>query len=192
MVPDGVTAEPGTSGVGAVELRRVGPGGSMASDNAFAVALLTLWHRVARAGGAVGFARSVERAELGRAVAVVHDDIKSGRSLAYALTRNRDVIGFALLEPGVATAAHTGVLRWVMVEPGVQGAGHGTTLTDAAVELARATGLERLLVAVRDGDTLDRFFGGFGFTEAGRLTDWFRVGPEGYRDEVLMTLVLTC
>ena len=61
-----------------VEVRRVGPGGSMASDKAFAVALLTLWHRVAQAGGAVGFVLPADRSSVGAAVSEV---IKQGVSL---------------------------------------------------------------------------------------------------------------
>ncbi|MFI4926472.1 MAG: tetratricopeptide repeat protein [Burkholderiales bacterium] len=103
-----MTAEPTPgpdTGEAAVEVRRVGPGGSMAPDSAFAVALLALWHRVAQAGGAVGFLPSVDRSELGYPVSRVIADLRSGRAYGYALTRGRDVIGFVLLEQGQSLAA---------------------------------------------------------------------------------------
>ena len=54
-------------------IRRIGPGvgpgadaasAPMAADSTFGVALVTLWHEVARAGGGVGFADPVERADV--------------------------------------------------------------------------------------------------------------------------------
>ena len=48
----------------AATVDRVGPGGSVASDSAFGVALVTLWQDVADAGGPVGFAAPVVRSEV--------------------------------------------------------------------------------------------------------------------------------
>jgi len=169
------------------QVRRVGPGGSIASDNAFAVALLTLWHRVIEAGGLVGFVPSVDRSALGPAVSLVLDDLKSGRTLAFALTRNRDVIGFAMLRPGTGTGSHTGQVELVMVDPGSRRSGLGTRLVRAVVDLASATGLERLRSEVRADQGLERFAGQLGFGEVGRLTGWTRLAPGPDQDEILMT-----
>jgi predicted N-acetyltransferase YhbS len=169
-----------------VVVRRVGPGGTMASDNAFAVALLTLWHRVSEAGGAVGFARGVDRSAVGAAVAEVVDDLRTGRSLAVALAKDRNVIGFGVLRPGTRTKAHTGTVSSVMVDPFHQGGGLGVLLMDAVIGLAVAAGLERVVLGVRSGMGLESFYARFGFVECGRLPGWIKLGSDGDRDEILM------
>jgi len=169
------------------QVRRVGPGCSIASDNAFAVALLTLWHRVTEAGGLVGFAPSIDRSALGAAVSVILDDLKSGRAFAFAVTRNRDVIGFAMLRPGTGTGSHTGQVELVMVEPGSWRTGLGTLLVRAVVDLAAATGLERLRSGVRADPGVQRFAALLGFSETGQLPGWIRVAPGPDHDEILMT-----
>ncbi|QNK80686.1 GNAT family N-acetyltransferase [Nakamurella sp. PAMC28650] len=173
---------------GPVDVRRVGPGTSMASDNAFALALLNLWERVSEAGGAVGFTVPVDRSAVGAAVSVVIDDLRSGRAFAFAATRGRDIVGFAMVRPGKQTTAHTGRISQVMVDPGVQRSGAGTRLVQAVIRLAGELGLERIRLGVRDGTGLDGFYRRLGFVEAGRLPAWIRVAPDDDRDEVLMVL----
>ncbi|MET3803858.1 GNAT superfamily N-acetyltransferase [Nakamurella sp. UYEF19] len=170
----------------AVQVRRVGPGGSMASDNAFAVALLTLWHRVSEAGGAVGFVPPVDRSDVGPAVAVVIDGLRSGRASAFALTSKRNVIGFAMITPGVRTQAHIGAITSVMVDPAHQGKGLGVSLMEAIVGLAAELGLEQVSIGARGGVGLEKFYAAMGFVEVGRLPGWIRVGPGDDRDEILM------
>lgn len=170
----------------AVQVRRVGPGGSMASDNAFAVALLTLWHRVSEAGGAVGFGRPVDRAVVGPAVSSVIDSLRSGRAQAFALTSRRDVVGFAMITPGVRTQAHTGSITSVMVDPAHQGRGLGVSLMNATLGLAAELGLEQVRLGVRSGVGLEKFYLALGFVEIGRLPGWIRVAPDDDRDEILM------
>ena len=181
--------EPG-AGEAAVEVRRVGPGGSMAPDNAFAVALLTLWHRVVRAGGAVGFLPSVDRAELGDPVSRVIADLRSGRAYGYALTRQRDVVGFVMLESGTGVSAHTGTVGLVMVEPNSQAGGLGATLMKSILELAAASGLERVRLFVAADQRLERFFQQFGFAESGRSPDWIRTERTPDVDQVLMSATI--
>ncbi|SDO23071.1 Ribosomal protein S18 acetylase RimI [Nakamurella panacisegetis] len=169
-----------------VEIRRVGPGGEMASDNAFALALLNLWHSVSEAGGAVGFTPPVDRVAVGGAVATVIEDLRSGRVRAVAAVRGRDVIGFASIRPGRQTQSHTGSITQVMVSPGSQGTGIGRRLVEAVLELAAEMTLERVQLRVRDGVGLAEFYGRFGFREVGRLPNWIRVAPGDDRDEVLL------
>ena len=88
----------------------------------------------------MGFVPPVDRAR--GAVSAVIDALRSGRAFAFALTLNREVIGFAMLTPGIGTQAHTGLITSVMVDPGAQGAGLGRTLM-AADEPGTGTGLVR-------------------------------------------------
>lgn len=169
-----------------VELRRVGPGSAMASDSAFAVALLTLWHAVAQAGGHVGFPADVERSTIGGAVAPVLDAVKAGRAHAVALARKRQVMGFALLERGALDRSHTGELALVMVEPDSQRLGLGSRLVHELLAVAGEVGIERVRVSVPADAGLAPFFGRFGLVECGRLPGWVRRdgGPDD--DEVML------
>lgn len=168
-----------------VQLRRVGAGGSMAPDNAFAVALLTLWHGVAAAGGAVGFPPDVPRSVVGGAIAPVVDAVKSGRAFALALAQHRHVVGFGLLERGTLDQAHTGILSLVMVEPSRRVAGHGTGLMQGLFEIAAEVGIERMRVLVPAAAGLEQFLQRFGFVECGRLPGWIRT-EAGDDDGLLM------
>ncbi len=158
----------------------------MAPDNAFAVALLTLWHGVAVGGGAVGFPPDVARSTIGGAIAPVVDAIKSGRSFALALAQHRHVVGFALLERGTLDQAHTGTMSLVMVEASRRRAGHGTELVRGLVEVAAGVGIERVQVLVPAASGVERFFHRFGFAECGRLPGWFRAGETAVEDGVLL------
>lgn len=168
-----------------VELRRVGAGGSMAPDNAFAVALLTLWHGVALTGGVVGFPVDVARSTVGSAIAPVVDGIKAGRSFALALAQHRHVVGFALLERGTLDQAHTGTVSLVMVETSRQRSGQGSRLVQGLLDLAATVGIERVQVLVPAGAGLADFFARFGFRECGRLPGWTRAG-NGSEDDALV------
>ena len=89
-------------------IRRVGPGAPgagdarapMAADSAFGVALVTLWHEVARAGGGVGFADSADRADVARAATPVVEDLRLGRAVGVAADQGRRLVGAAVLRPG--------------------------------------------------------------------------------------------
>ncbi len=161
----------------------------MASDNAFAAALLGLWHRVAQAGGSVGFAASVDRAAIGALVAEVIAALRLGRAHGFAVTRKRDVIGFALSTPGVGVSAHTGEINLVMIDPSSQRAGLGTLLVSATLGSAAAAQLDRLRIQVPDDDGLQRFFARFGFVETGRSPGWIHAPGGPGQDELLMTML---
>jgi GNAT superfamily N-acetyltransferase len=175
---------------GQVQVRRVGPGRSLAPDNAFAVALLTLWHGLSGAGAAPGFAPGTDRVAFGPAVSLIIDELRSGRAHGLAATLGRDVIGFGLLRPGTGVRAHTGVLDLMMVAPGHRGAGIGSRLLAGLVDIAAENGLQRLSAEVpemtRQGGP-SQFFAHSGFREAGRLEGWIRAGQGPDEDAVLMT-----
>lgn len=169
-----------------ITLRRVGPGGSWASDSAFGVAVVTLWHRVAESGGAVGFASTASRAEVAAVVAGLVDDLRSGRAYGFALNRHRTLVGVGFLRPGRGLSRHTGEIVAVLVDPELRGSGAGTRLMTALLAQAREAGLQRVEAAVRDGADLPEFFGRFGFAEWGRRPGWIRLGPGQERDELIL------
>lgn len=196
MVPEPVIGTDGRSPDGEsgpqshpVLIRRVGPGTSMASDNAFAVALLTLWHRVSAAGGFVLFAPPVERSALAPTVSMMIDQLRSGRTHAVAATENRAVIGFALLRPDVGASAHTGAIEVLMVDPDRQRSGVGSSILQHTVDLAASLAVERVLVKLPAAAAVDvsKFFDQFGFAAAGRLPGWVRLADGSTMDQLLLT-----
>ena len=188
-LPSGPEAESPDSALPGPEditLRGVGPGGTWASDSAFGVAVVTLWHHVAESGGAVGFAPTVSRAEVAAVVAGLVDDLRSGRALGFALNRHRTLVGVGLLRPGRGLSGHTGEIVAVMVDPDLRGSGSGSRLMTALLTQARGARVSRVEACVREGAGLEDFFGRFGFAEWGRRPGWIRVGPGQDRDEIIL------
>jgi GNAT superfamily N-acetyltransferase len=168
----------GAAGPGVV-LHRVGPAGDLAADASFAVALTGLWHAVSQAGGAVGFAPPVERAEVAAMVAPEVDALRYGREHAVALVDGRTLVGFGVLRPGQRLQAHTGEIVKVMVHPDSEGRGLGGRIMIALLDRARELGLERVDLSIRDGMGLAAFYARFGFVEWGRRPGWIRVAGGG-------------
>lgn len=180
-------------------IRRVGPGlrpapsGSgaapatpMAADSAFGVALVSLWHEVARAGGAVGFPATADRAEVARRVAPIVEDLRTGRAVAVAADQGRRLVGAALLHPGVGARAHTGRLELLLVEPALTGCGLGRTLLTTLLDGARERGLDRVGVEFALDERVQRFFDRAGFQVWGRRPGWQRTGPGADVEEIVM------
>jgi len=177
-----------------ITVDRVGPGGGVASDSAFGVALVTLWQQVAEAGGPVGFAPPVVRSEIAARAALLVDGVKTGRLIAVAANRARRLIGVGFLRLGAGQQQHTGRVELLLVQPEHTRTGLGSRLLTELLTTAEAQKIQLLEVQIEDGAGLEEFFGRFGFTEWGRRPGWIDrgAGVEGptRRDEVLMGVTL--
>jgi GNAT superfamily N-acetyltransferase len=170
----------------AVTVDRVGPGGGVASDSAFGVALVTLWQTIAESGEPVGFPVPVVRADIAARAASLVDEVRTGRLIAVAANRQRRLVGVGLLRPGRGSQQHTGRIELLLVGPEHQRAGLGSRLLAELLARAGERGLERLEVAIPDGAELARFFARFGFAEWGRRPGWIKMGDDDVRAEVVM------
>ena len=85
---------------------------------------------------------------------------------------------------------HWRTVKKVMVHPLFQGRGYGTHLMAEVERAARAMGLHLLTLDCRGGTGNDEFYKKCGYVEYGRLPGALRIGPDDYRDRVLMTLSL--
>jgi GNAT superfamily N-acetyltransferase len=179
-------ARPDPAGTPAVTVDRVGPGGGIASDSAFGVALVTLWQSIAESGEPVGFALPVVRADIAARAAALVDEVRTGRLIAVAANHARRLVGVGLLRPGRGSQQHTGRIELLLVGPEHQRDGLGGRLLAELLNRAGERGLQRLDVAIPDGTELTRFFGRFGFAEWGRRPGWIRMGAGDERDEVVM------
>ena len=126
-----------------ITVDRVGPGGGVASDSAFGVALVTLWQRAA-----VGFAAPVHRSDVAARAAGLVDEIKTGRLLGVAANRARRLIGAGFLRPGRGSGQHTGHLELILVDAEHSRAGLGTQLAGRLLAQATDLGLKRVDVQV--------------------------------------------
>ena len=97
-------------------LDRVGPHGGVASDNAFGVALVTLWQRAAESGASVGFAAPVIRSDIAARAAAMVEELRTGRLVGVAANRARRLVGAGFLRPGRGSQSHTGRIELVLVE----------------------------------------------------------------------------
>ncbi len=181
-------------------MRRVGPGQpgaavgarstALASDNFFAAALLTLWHRVSEAGGSVGFVPSVTRQQVAPAVAKAVDELRAGTRKAIVFTKDTDLarnqlLACAFLIPNFSDlSSHRIDVRTLMVDPAAQGQGLGKKLVKEVIAYARELGAQTLTLSARGGEGLEKFYESLGFIEWGRMPDSTRVSPTDSREEV--------
>jgi GNAT superfamily N-acetyltransferase len=176
--------------------------------------IVACWTDVTNAGGSVGFVPPVaiddvlpvaRRALAG--VAAGHDRLVIGRESASSTrpggqttettetteitqtTGRLAALAFMTDEQSQLTE-HWRNLKKVMVHPDFQGRGYGTLLMAEIERVARAMGLHLLTLDCRGGTGNDEFYKKCGYVEYGRLPGALKVGPDDYRDRVLMTLSL--
>jgi GNAT superfamily N-acetyltransferase len=169
---------------------RVGPGGTVASDSAFGVALVSLWQHIADSGAPVGFATPVSRLEVSARVAELVEGLRKGTVVGVAANRARRLVGVGLLRPGRGIRRHTGRVEVLLVHPDQAGDGLGSALLSDLLRMAADRGIERVDLEMQDDDRLAAFFGRFGFTEWGRRPSWLRLGPGHVRDQVILGATL--
>ncbi len=173
--------EPGGFGV---RVGLVGPQGSLASDSAFGVALVTLWQRVAQSGVLdSGFGTDVERSAVATQAASAIDAVKKGWALAAAVTAGRTLVGCAMLRLGVGARGHTAELLPLLVDPDHRGAGHGSRLLEALRESSDS--IDRWSAVTVAGSPVAEFLRARGFVAAGRLAGWWQEGSP--RDAAVLT-----
>jgi GNAT superfamily N-acetyltransferase len=157
--------------------------------------IVACWTDVTNAGGSVGFVPPVAmddvlpdavRALAG--VAAGHDRLLIGRA-GGADGGRLAALAFMTDERSQLTE-HWRNIKKVMVHPDFQGRGYGTLLMAELERIARAMGLHLLTLDCRGGTGNDEFYKKCGYVEYGRLPGALKVGPDDYRDRVLMTLSL--
>ncbi len=166
------------------EFRRVGPAGTLAADQAFGVALVTLWWRVSAAGGALGLPREVARSEVAAAATPVVEAISRGREQGIAVLAGRRLVGFCRILPGTGQSAHTATLRTMMIDPDHQRQGWGIELLGRALGLAAAPGVDRVSISTSADTAAAGFWVRAGFVECGRRPGWIRESGGEAHDEI--------
>ncbi len=155
--------------------------------------IVACWTDVTNAGGSVGFVPPVTMDDVLpvavkslAAVAAGYDRLIIGRDAA---SGRLAALAFITSEQSQLTD-HWRNVKKVMVHPDFQGRGYGTYLMTEIERAARAMGLHLLTLDCRGGTGNDEFYKKSGYVEYGRLPGALKIGPDDYRDRVLMTLSL--
>jgi GNAT superfamily N-acetyltransferase len=162
-----------------------------ADDAALYADLLDTWVAVIDAGGAVGFAAPADREAVARTLRGQLKRVREGRDALGVLRHGTRTVGMGfLVEGGSPMRRHWRTVLRVMVRPELQGAGAGRLLLEGLHDMARALGLEQLLLSVRGGTGTEGFYARLGYTEIGRHPGSIRLAPGDDRDEIVMLLRL--
>jgi GNAT superfamily N-acetyltransferase len=153
--------------------------------------IVSLWTVVTNAGGAVGFVEPISRDDVIPIARAAFAGVEEGPDRLLAGYEGERLVAMLIfVDNRFVLKDHWCTLKRVMVHPDCQGRGYGVALMREAARLARQLGREALLVTVRGGLGLERFYAGLGYKEVGQLPGALRVGPGDDRDETLMWLPL--
>lgn len=152
--------------------------------------LMDLWDRVNGAGGAVGFLPGAPRERVRSALDQHLDVVGSGLGTLVALRApSGALLGFGFWERSSQRGfGHQATLKRLMVDPAGQGRNWGAVLLAGMVGVARRElpQVWLLLLDYRSGLGLGDFYARAGWSEIGRIPLGIQVGPDEYRDDVLM------
>ena len=114
----------------------------------------------------------------------------SGSTVSVLLRSAADgrVLGLSFLVRGSNPLLdHTRTVYRVMTDPSARGRNLGRLLMAATHRVAREAGVEVLVLSVRSGTGLSRFYESCGYAESGRVLGAIRVAPDDERDDITMT-----
>lgn len=162
--------------------------------------LAALWVEVTEAGGAIGFRPPVDLETVAPAVDDLLRSAEDHRTRLVVATRRRvhprevaghlrdhDLVGIVGATPATSSQlSHRTHLVRLQVHPSLQGRGVGARLVRAAEVLAaRVLGAELVLVEVRDGLGLERFYERLGYERYGVVPGGLRFDGGDRLDELL-------
>jgi len=157
------------------------------SDPGLRADLLDTWIAATDAGGAVGFTAPAPVRLVAATLDLALERVAGGKDLLGVLHNGERYIGMGLLvgNDGPLSQHWRTVLR-VMVHPKYQGGGAGRLLMNGLRQSAIDLGLEQLQLTIRDGSSLEEFYQRLGYRIVGNHPRAVRVGPDDYRDELMM------
>jgi GNAT superfamily N-acetyltransferase len=157
------------------------------SDPGLRADLLDTWIAATDAGGSVGFVPPAPVHQIAETLDLALERVGAGKDLLGVLHNGERFMGMGLLVSGDAELnKHWRTVLRVMVHPKYQGGGAGRTLMEGLRQSAVALGLEQLMLTIRDGGSLEKFYEPLGYRIVGRHPRAVLVAPGDYRDEIML------
>jgi GNAT superfamily N-acetyltransferase len=157
------------------------------SDPGLRADLLDTWVAATDAGGSVGFTAPAPVQLVAETLDLALDRVAAGKDLLGVLHNGERYVGMGLLvDRDSALNIHWRTVLRVMVHPKYQGGGAGRLLMDGLRQSAVELRLEQLQLTVRDGNSLEEFYGKLGYRVVGRHPRAVRVAADDYRDELML------
>ena len=149
--------------------------------------LLDTWIAATDAGGSVGFTAPAPVHLVAETLDLALDRVAAGKDLLGVLHNGERYAGMGMLVSSNSPLnPHWRTVLRVMVHPKYQGGGAGRILMDGLRRSAVDLGLEQLMLTVRDGNSLEKFYGKLGYRVVGIHPRAVRVAPDDYRDELML------
>lgn len=162
------------------------------SDPGLRADLLDTWIAATDAGGSVGFVAPAPVHQIANTLDLALERVAARNDLLGVLHNGERFMAMGLLvsDDGQLSKHWRTVLR-VMVHPKHQGTGAGRTLMEGLRESAVDLGLEQLMLTIRDGQGLEKFYEPLGYRIVGRHPRAVLVAPGDYRDEIMLVTDLS-
>lgn len=161
------------------------------SDPGLRADLLDTWVAATDAGGSVGFTAPAPVPLVAETLDLALERVAAGKDLLGVLHNGERHVGMGLLvASGSRLNVHWRTVLRVMVHPKYQGAGAGRLLMAGLRSSAEELGLEQLMLTIRDGNSLEKFYGKLGYRVVGRHPRAIRLSSDDYRDEIMMVTEL--
>lgn len=161
------------------------------SDPGLRADLLDTWIAATDAGGSVGFTAPAPVHLVAETLDLALERVAAGKDLLGVLHNGERYAGMGLLVGrDSALNLHWRTVLRVMVHPKYQGGGAGRVLMDGLRQSAVELGLKQLQLTIRDGNSLEEFYGKLGYRIVGSHPRAVRVAPDEYRDELMLVLDL--
>jgi GNAT superfamily N-acetyltransferase len=149
--------------------------------------LLDTWIAATDAGGSVGFVPPAPVDEIAETLDLALDRVAGGKDLLGVLHNGERFMGMGMLvNADCGLNKHWRTVLRVMVHPKYQGGGAGRTLMQGLRQSAVDLGLEQLMLTIRDGGGLEKFYQPLGYRIVGRHPRAVLVAPGDYRDEIML------
>ena len=153
---------------------------------------IQLWVRASNAQGAIDFAGPVGPGPVEPLVDAELRSAGAGLSTIGVIVSPGDVpVAFAVLRFSLSPVQqHWAHLGRIMVDPARQRQGIGRRIVEGMQELARQRSLTQLRLTARSGLGLETFYAGLGYEVIGRHPGAVQIGPDSFRDEIIMLKTL--
>lgn len=157
------------------------------SDPGLRADLLDTWVAATDAGGSVGFTAPAPVQLVAETLDLALERVAAGKDLLGVLHNAERYVGMGLLVGrDSALNIHWRTVLRVMVHPKYQGGGAGRLLMDRLRQSAVELGLQQLQLTIRDGNSLEEFYGKLGYRVVGRHPRAVQVAADDYRDELML------